>query len=117
MAFDQKGSKFAHIETSQEGKKRSRLTLISNPCYGNPKRVSASDVENFPFWCIAGGGLAPLHLNEINCLEVVVIRGDGEKVHEVAGKLIATKGVENGQDNIPAGFTFIYGFLKTLREF
>ena len=38
-----------------------------------------------------------IHLDEHNCLEVVVIRGGAEKVHEVAGKLIATKGVENGK--------------------
>lgn len=38
-----------------------------------------------------------IHLDENNCLEVVVIRGSSEKVHEVAGKLIATKGVENGK--------------------
>ncbi|MGH7767337.1 MAG: nickel-responsive transcriptional regulator NikR [Candidatus Binatia bacterium] len=38
-----------------------------------------------------------IHLDEHNCLEVVVIRGDAEKVHGVAGKLIATKGVENGK--------------------
>lgn len=38
-----------------------------------------------------------IHLDENNCLEVVVIRGGAEKVHEVAGKLIATKGVENGK--------------------
>ena len=38
-----------------------------------------------------------IHLDENNCLEVIVIRGAAEKVHEVAGKLIATKGVENGK--------------------
>ena len=38
-----------------------------------------------------------IHLDEHNCLEVVVIRGGVEKVHEVAGKLIATKGVQNGK--------------------
>ena len=38
-----------------------------------------------------------IHLDENNCLEVVVIRGGAAKVHEVAGKLIATKGVENGK--------------------
>jgi CopG family nickel-responsive transcriptional regulator len=38
-----------------------------------------------------------IHLDENNCLEVIVIRGDAAKVHEVAGKLIATKGVENGK--------------------
>ena len=38
-----------------------------------------------------------IHLDEHNCLEVVVIRGRGDKVHEIAGKLIATKGVQNGK--------------------
>lgn len=38
-----------------------------------------------------------IHLDAHNCLEVIVIRGEGGKVHEVAGKLIATKGVQNGK--------------------
>jgi CopG family nickel-responsive transcriptional regulator len=38
-----------------------------------------------------------IHLDENNCLEVIVIRGPAERVHEVAGKLIATKGVQNGK--------------------
>ena len=38
-----------------------------------------------------------IHLDENDCLEVVVIRGPASKVHEVAGKLIATKGVQNGK--------------------
>ena len=38
-----------------------------------------------------------IHLDEHNCLEVVVVRGTAEKVHEVSGKLIATKGVQNGK--------------------
>ena len=38
-----------------------------------------------------------IHLDEHNCLEVIVVRGGSEKVHEVAGKLISTKGVENGK--------------------
>jgi CopG family transcriptional regulator, nickel-responsive regulator len=38
-----------------------------------------------------------IHLDEHNCLEVIVIRGRGDKVHAIAGKLIATKGVQNGK--------------------
>jgi CopG family nickel-responsive transcriptional regulator len=38
-----------------------------------------------------------IHLDEHNCLEVIVVRGAADKVHEVAGKLIATKGVQNGK--------------------
>jgi len=38
-----------------------------------------------------------IHLDENNCLEVIVLRGEAEKVHGVAGRLIATKGVENGK--------------------
>ena len=38
-----------------------------------------------------------IHLDAHNCLEVIVVRGAANKVHEVAGKLIATKGVQNGR--------------------
>jgi CopG family nickel-responsive transcriptional regulator len=38
-----------------------------------------------------------IHLDQHNCLEVIVIRGRADKVHEVASKLIATKGVQNGK--------------------
>ncbi len=38
-----------------------------------------------------------IHLDENNCLEVIVIRGAAGEVHGVAGRLIATKGVENGK--------------------
>src|SRR4249920_3411595 len=38
-----------------------------------------------------------IHLDAHNCLEVIVIRGRADKVHEVASKLIATKGVQNGK--------------------
>ena len=38
-----------------------------------------------------------IHLDEHNCLEVIVVRGRADKVHEVASKLIATKGVQNGK--------------------
>ncbi len=38
-----------------------------------------------------------IHLDEHNCLEVVVVRGRADKVHQVASKLIATKGVQNGK--------------------
>ena len=38
-----------------------------------------------------------IHLDAHKCLEVIVIRGDSQKVHGVASRLIATKGVENGK--------------------
>ena len=38
-----------------------------------------------------------IHLDAHNCLEVIVARGRSDKVHQVAGKLIATKGVQNGK--------------------
>src|SRR4026209_1442110 len=41
-----------------------------------------------------------IHLDEHNCLEVIVIRGRADKVHEVASKLIATKGLQNGKQVI-----------------
>lgn len=38
-----------------------------------------------------------IHLDEHNCLEVIVLRGRSEKVHAIASKLIATKGVQHGK--------------------
>jgi CopG family transcriptional regulator, nickel-responsive regulator len=38
-----------------------------------------------------------IHLDAHNCLEVIVARGRSDRVHQVAGKLIATKGVQNGK--------------------
>ena len=38
-----------------------------------------------------------VHLDEHKCLEVIVIQGDSQRVHGIAGRLIATKGVENGK--------------------
>ena len=38
-----------------------------------------------------------IHLDEHNCLEVIVIRGRSDRVHQIASKLIATKGVQNGK--------------------
>ena len=38
-----------------------------------------------------------IHLDEHNCLEVAVIRGNGSKVKEIADRLISTKGVKHGK--------------------
>jgi len=38
-----------------------------------------------------------IHLDPHNCLEVLVVRGKGDKVKEIADRLIATKGVKHGK--------------------
>ncbi len=38
-----------------------------------------------------------VHVDEHNCLEVIVIRGKGSKVREIADRLISTKGVKHGK--------------------
>ena len=38
-----------------------------------------------------------VHVDEHNCLEVVVIRGKGSKVKEIADRLVSTKGVKHGK--------------------
>ena len=38
-----------------------------------------------------------IHLDEHNCLEVLVVRGKSRKVKEIADQLIATKGVKHGK--------------------
>lgn len=38
-----------------------------------------------------------VHVDEHNCLEVIVIRGKGSKVREIADRLISTRGVKHGK--------------------
>lgn len=38
-----------------------------------------------------------IHLDEHNCLEVLVVRGKSEVVKTIANKLISTKGVKHGR--------------------
>jgi CopG family nickel-responsive transcriptional regulator len=38
-----------------------------------------------------------IHLDQHNCLEVLVVRGKSQKVKEIADRLIATKGVKHGK--------------------
>jgi CopG family nickel-responsive transcriptional regulator len=35
------------------------------------------------------------HVNDDRCLEVILVRGDGAKLKEIAEKLMALKGVES----------------------
>ena len=38
-----------------------------------------------------------VHLDEYNCLEVIVIRGSGDEVRAAADRLISTRGVKHGK--------------------
>ena len=38
-----------------------------------------------------------VHLDEHNCLEVIVLRGAAEQVREISDRLIGTKGVKHGK--------------------
>ena len=38
-----------------------------------------------------------VHLNEHNCLEVLIIKGKGSNIKEIADRLIGTKGVKHGK--------------------
>jgi CopG family nickel-responsive transcriptional regulator len=38
-----------------------------------------------------------IHIDEHNCLEVVVIRGKGSEVKKIADRLISTRGVKHGR--------------------
>ena len=38
-----------------------------------------------------------VHLDEHNCLEVVVVKGTGEQVRAIADRLISTRGVKHGK--------------------
>jgi CopG family nickel-responsive transcriptional regulator len=38
-----------------------------------------------------------IHMDEHNCLEVVILKGSGKKIQEVAGHLLSAKGVKHGK--------------------
>lgn len=38
-----------------------------------------------------------VHLDHHNCLEVLILKGDGEAIRRLSDKLIATKGVKHGK--------------------
>ncbi len=38
-----------------------------------------------------------IHLNEHNCLEVLVVKGRGEDIRKISERLIGTKGVKHGK--------------------
>ena len=38
-----------------------------------------------------------VHLDHHNCLEVLVLRGPGDDIRRIGGRLLATKGVKHGQ--------------------
>lgn len=38
-----------------------------------------------------------LHLDHDNCLEIIAVRGEGEKIRELADALISIKGVKHGK--------------------
>jgi CopG family nickel-responsive transcriptional regulator len=41
-----------------------------------------------------------VHIDECNCMEVLVLRGPGEKIRETAQRLISTKGIKHGKLNL-----------------
>jgi CopG family nickel-responsive transcriptional regulator len=38
-----------------------------------------------------------VHLDKHNCMEVIVVKGEGDQVQAIADKLISTKGVKHGK--------------------
>lgn len=41
-----------------------------------------------------------VHIDECNCMEVLVLRGSGEKIRQTAQRLISTKGIKHGKLNL-----------------
>ena len=41
-----------------------------------------------------------VHIDECNCMEVLVLRGPGEKIRHTAKRLISTKGIKHGKLNL-----------------
>lgn len=43
------------------------------------------------------------HLDTANCIEVIMVKGKGRRVRELANRLIATKGVKHGKLTLTTG--------------
>ncbi len=41
-----------------------------------------------------------VHLDHENCMEVIILRGQGEQIRQTAQRLISTKGVKHGKFNL-----------------
>ena len=78
----------------KKGSKVGTITLV----YNHEKRKLSEQLDALQHKYInLIISMTHVHLNEHNCLEVVIIKGDGEKIRELASKLISLKGVKHGK--------------------
>ncbi|OQX52349.1 MAG: nickel-responsive transcriptional regulator NikR [Candidatus Cloacimonas sp. 4484_209] len=78
----------------KKGNKVGTITLV----YNHEKRKLSEQLDALQHKYInLIISMTHVHLNEHNCLEVVIIKGDGEKIRELASKLISLKGVKHGK--------------------
>ncbi len=53
------------------------------------------DIQHHDFHCIVSS--LHIHIDEHNCLEVIVLRGKAKKIQKLADSLISTRGVIHGR--------------------
>lgn len=78
----------------QEGEAIGTITLIFNHhLYSLSDDVTSKQHEHHSLII----STMHLHLDQDNCLEIIAVRGDGEKIRELADALISIKGVKHGK--------------------
>lgn len=77
-----------------EGEVVGTVTLVYNH-HSHDLSDKLADLQHSHFKNIVS--TTHIHLDQHNCLEVLVVRGKSQKVKEIADRLIATKGVKHGK--------------------
>ncbi|MFH1387508.1 MAG: nickel-responsive transcriptional regulator NikR [bacterium] len=80
--------------TEGQGEVVGTVTLVYNH-HSHDLSDKLADLQHSHFKNIVS--TTHIHLDEHNCLEVLVVRGKSKQVREIADRLISTKGVKHGK--------------------
>lgn len=69
------------------------LTIVFNHHSGDVQEKLHS-IQHARFGMIVS--TTHVHLDEENCLEIIILRGETTDVHDIADQILGTKGVKNG---------------------
>jgi len=78
----------------EEGEKIGTVTLV----YNHHKRgisENLNDIQHHMHECIIS--TMHVHLDEDNCIELIALRGDAQKLIKLVNKLISLKGIRHGK--------------------
>ncbi len=86
---------FVQKEWLQGDKETAGVAVIVYDHHRHELARKLVDVQHHDFKCIVSS--LHTHLDEHNCLEVIVLRGKAKKIQKLADSLISTRGVIHGR--------------------